>query len=148
MSQHVGHVLGLGLVVVVRKQAIVNEPEWIRFKIDVCAGDQSNAGYYAVDAAVLASHRFDVPTMVLVEHRIKLRRTPRTQHHLRAHLLPELARGEPLGFEKTVHIVMHEPVQVVDQVRALVILLTAHQKLSVKWCRHSHGFSFQVAPFA
>ena len=73
---------------------------------------------------------------------------PRAERHLGPHLLPELARGEPLGFEKIAHVVVREPVQVVGQVRARVVHLAAHQKLPVKLRGDPHGFSFQVTPFA
>lgn len=89
MGQHIGHMLELGPTVV-REQAVVNEPEQIRFEIDVHAGNQSDADHYAVDAAaVLAAHQFDVPAAVLLEHcAVKQDVLPRTQHHLRSHLLP------------------------------------------------------------
>ena len=114
LAQHVGHVPELGLAVPVgSEEAVINQPELVG--VDAHAIDQPDAGNHAVGvAAVLAAHQIDAPAMVLVEHRIVEQDVaPRAEHDLRAHLLPELAHGEPLGFEKIAHVVVGEPVQVV-----------------------------------
>ena len=63
-------------------------------------------------AAVLAAHQRDTSAVVLVEHRVvKQDVAPRAEHHLRAHLLPELTGRETPGFEKVTHVVMREPIK-------------------------------------
>ena len=151
LIEHVGHVVELGLAVGVGgEEAVVDEPELVGFGVDVHAVDQADAGNHAVGVArILATHQLDAPAVVLVEHRVvKQDVAPPTQHHLRAHLLPELTRRELAGLEEVPHVVVREALQVVGQVRARVVDLAAHQKLSVKLGRHLHGFSFQGTPFA
>jgi len=151
LGQHLSHVVELGLAVGFGgEEAVVNQPKLVGFGVDVHARHQADAGNHAVGvAAVLAAREFDAPAVVLVKHRVvKEHVAPRTQHDLRAHLLPELARREMTGFEKVTHVVVRQAVQVVGQVRARVIHLAAHQKLPVKLRRHFHSFSFQATPFA
>ena len=98
------------------KRAVVNQPELVGVGIDVHARDQADAGNHAVGvAAVLAPHESDAPAVVLVEHGIIEQNVAlRTQYHLNAHLLPELARGEMTGFEKVAHVIVRQALQVVS----------------------------------
>ena len=63
------------------------------------------------------AHQLNALAVVLVEHRVVEQNVALgAENHLRAHLLPELARDKALVFEKVAHVVVREPVQVVVRV--------------------------------
>ena len=79
---------------------------------------------------------------MLVDHRVvKQNVAPGAEHDLRPHLLPGLARREMIDFEKVTHFVVHQALQVVGQVRARVIHLSAYQEPPIKLRGQFHGFS-------
>ena len=103
LFEHVGYVVELGFAVGFGgEEAVVKQPELVRVGIDVHAGHQADAGNHAVGvAAVLTADQVDAPAVVLVEHRVVEQDVaPRTQYHLWAHLLPELAPSPGPEFDK------------------------------------------------
>jgi len=119
-------------VLVGGKEAIVNEPEPVEFRVDVNAGDDADAANDRMNvAALLAAHQFDGARIVLVGHSVvKDQITIGRRDELPTGLFPHHAGRQFVITQVAVQLVVTELDGVVGKVRQGVVDLAAHQILT------------------
>ena len=150
--QHLPDMIQFALAIPLRVvNPVVNDPELIRFRVDVDTRHHSNPLDNAMSiSTVLPSHQFDLEGGIVIQHGVvKGDVSPRRGYHLSFHILPHHAGGQLFFLQIPFDRIMAKAWTVIGKIGQGIVRLAHQQKLTVVEAGYgTHAFSLSPPPFS